>query len=215
MKRVEDFLIELGVAVEDAEKKLFEIRPNDGKYFKKNGTRGQVMCPLYFSVVSLLIKDAVSVLEIGVNYGRTANLLSHLFSKATIYEVDFPLEQIKPGVREEEFDRNMGKDNIKFIEKNSFFLPSMGLPREFDLIYVDGGHKYPIVAWDIMFAYNSIRSGGFVFFDNYDRTEPDVKLAIDHIRGIISEEIKTLPIITPPNHQIVAWLRKLGGEKIR
>lgn len=162
MKKIKDFCSELGIAMEDAENRLFEIRPNDGGYFNEDGSRSGSLGPLYFSVISLIIKDAENVLEIGVNFGRTTALLARLFPTAMVYAIDIPLSDpnyVKGTGRtqcKKTFERNMNRDNIKFIENNSFFLLSMGLPREFNLIYVDGDHKYPVVAWDTMFAYNSL-----------------------------------------------------------
>ena len=70
-----------------------------------------------------------------------------------------------------------------------------------DLIFVDGGHSYPVVARDTMYAYNRTNSGGFIVFHDYNRpsNDPrrstnDVKDLIDnYLSQIVEEEIYYLP----------------------
>ena len=83
-----------------------------------------------------------------------------------------------------------------FIPKNSFFLPSLGLPEKFEIVWVDGGHQFPVVAWDIMLAYNYLEDGGFMFIHDY-YVEPakasQVKDTIDYIKNRIKEKVWYLP----------------------
>lgn len=215
-----DFCSEFGIAFSDVENKLFKTEPNPCKYFNKNGIKSGPFAPLYFSAVSLIIRDATNVLEIGIGFGRTTNLLASLFPKSIIYAVDIPIDDIhykKETGRahlKEEFDRNMGRDNIKFFEKNSFFLPSMSLPRDFDLIYVDGDHYYPILACDATFTYNNLRPGGFAFFHDYGDGNAHVESMIKHMNSVIDEEIKLFLNASPSDGRSVAWFRKsMNGEK--
>ena len=109
----------------------------------------------------------------------------------------------------EYFKKNIDKDNIVFIEKNNFFLPSLGLPDKFDLIWMDGGHYYPAVAWDIMFAYNRLRSGGFMFMHDYGSKKLHVKAVVNYVNNLIEEDIKFLPSIMTGGFS-TAWFRKAG-----
>lgn len=215
MKKIEDFCSEFGIAIADVENRISEMKPYAGNYFDENGSKTGTLMPFYFSAVSLIIKHATNVLEIGAGFGRTTALLARLFPSATVYAIDIPSSDkqyaklaMKAG-QEKAFEKNINRNNIRLIPRNSFFLPSMGLPREFDLIYVDGGHKYPVVAWDAMFTYNNLRAGGFVFFHDYRSDgETDVEPTIKYIRDIIGEEIKVLPSAMIPDGRSVAWLRK-------
>jgi len=95
-----------------------------------------------------------------------------------------------------QFKQNIRRENIVFIPKNSFFLPSLEVPQKFELIWVDGDHKFPAVAWDIMFAYNYLIKGGFMFIHDY-RVNHDknsqVKDTIDYIASRIKEKVWYLP----------------------
>lgn len=219
-KEIEDFCSTFGIAVAEVENRISEIKPDTGNYFDATGSKTGTLMPFYFSAVSLIIKHATNVLEIGTGFGRTTALLARLFPSATIYTIDNlssdkDYAKLGRGVgNEETFERDINKGNIRFIRRDSFFLPSMGLPREFDLIYVDGGHKYPVVAWDAMFAYNRLRSGGFVFFHDYRSDgETDIEPTIKYMKDIIGEEIKMLPSDMTPDIRKVAWFRKSANER--
>jgi len=220
IKEIEDFCSELGLAISDVENRISEMKPNTGNYFDETGSKTGTLMPFYFSAVSLVINHATNILEIGAGFGRMTAFLARVFPEAMVYTIDIPSNEkhyVKLTTREERkkvFERNINRSNIRFIEKDSFFLPSMGLPCEFDLIYVDGGHKYPVVAWDAMFAYNSLRSGGFVFFHDYRADgDTDVESTIKYIKDIICEEIKMLPGDMTPDIRKVAWFRKSTKEE--
>lgn len=168
--------------------------------------------PLFFAMASILLKGNVkNVLEIGSGSGSGTNRLSRLFPEATVFTVDIPIEEAIPGdmswrVRHKSeiprFKQNLARDNIVFIDCNSFFLPMLDLPKQFDFIFVDGDHMYPPAAADTMFAYHRVRPGGFLFMDNYD-IEPNPALAVAHltesIRDLVEEEILLLPLyLCPP-----------------
>ena len=101
---------------------------------------------LCLSLVSLVINEAKNILELGTGLGDQTNVLSGLFPKAQIYTLDLPREdpefnelawrrlpQKKDGPAK--FKRNINRENITYIESNSFFLPSLGLPKKFELIF--------------------------------------------------------------------------------
>lgn len=183
----------------------------DDLFSVSSKTKTIVSNQLFFAMASILLEGNVkNVLEIGSGSGGGTNRLSRLFPKATVFTVDIPIEEaVKSDVswrvrhpnRIREFRQNIARDNIVFIDSNSFFLPMLDLPKQFDFIFVDGDHKDPPVGADIMFAYHRVRPGGFLFMDNYD-IKPDPELAVAHviesIRGLVEEEILLLPMYLYP-----------------
>jgi len=220
--KAKEFLSEFGIAISDAENRLSELKPNDGEYFNEDGSKTHYLIPLYFSAISLILNNVTDILEIGTGCGNITNLLAKLFPSAMVYTIDIPRSdkdykrlawRYFKGEGMKKFKTNINENNIKFIKKNSFFLPSMGFSQEFDFIYVDGGHLYPAVAWDIMFAYNYLRPGGFAFFHDYG-DDVDVKKVIEYIRNIIDEEINLVCSSVDCEEKNAAWLRKSTGEKV-
>ena len=203
-EEAENFCYSLGVSLDVAEKRVKEIGECGNRYFK-DGHLDQ----LYFAIAGLVLGDAKNVLEIGTGFWESTVSLSALIPVATIYTVDIKRKKQKYPAK---------RVNIVFIQKNSFFLPSMGLPEEFDLIWIDGYHSYPVVAWDVMFSYNRLKKGGFIFMHDYVLGgKNDVAKIFAHVKGIISDEIGLLPSMrdNTSDHKI-AWIRKLkeiGGKK--
>ena len=140
---------------------------------------------LLFCAISK-ISNIKRVLEIGTSDGTTASLLSNIFNKAEIVTLDLPKDD--PIYRKyyrrdnkenlERFEENRGNiktfKNIQYIEKNSFYLPKL-ISKKFDLIWIDGGHLYPEIAWDICNAYHMCKKGGWILCDDVICTEKDYK----------------------------------------
>lgn len=216
-EEIASFCTRLNITIVDAEARLIEIGEDDCAYFKSKCSISGAHGLLYFSMVSLVLKEAISILEVGTGNGNTTRILAKLFPLATIYTIDLPKTDNKfkhlswrnknPGL----FNQNTNNPRIKFIERNSFFLPSITLPDKLDLIYIDGNHFNPFVAWDTVFAYHHIRKGGFVFWGDYHVGDGnDVRAVINFTEDIIKEEIDTLPLFSSvylPESRI-AWLRK-------
>lgn len=157
-----------------------------------------------FAVASLALNQAKNILEIGTCMGESTVVLSRLFPKATVYTVDLPYDDVG-GHHYTHIESNrlileqrLEQKNIMTIKLNSFFLPSLKyLPGQFELIYVDGTHSFPQVAGDIMFAYNHMRPGGFLFMHDYALpiVHPceDVCKTINWMAQNIKEEILVIP----------------------
>ncbi len=131
------------------------------------------------------------ILEIGTHTGRFTLLLRDFFPQAHITTVDLPendpifhdvyygeknkktLRKLRNG-REKFLHPLLENDkNVRFIEANSFFIPSL-VDKDFDFIFVDAGHLYPEVAWDICNAYHLIKKpGGIMMLDDI---LPDAKM---------------------------------------
>jgi len=206
----EKFCSELGISLESSEAKIKET----GKYGHKYFSEGYLPM-LYFTIAFFALKNVENILEIGTGYGEMAVFLSELIPSATIYTIDAP-----PGDRDYEkwawrrekkymdmHIENMKRANIIFIEKNSFFLPSMGLPKMFELIWIDGSHEFPVVAWDTMFAYNRLKEGGFIFMHDYVEGN-EVSKTHSHAGDIIIEETGLLPSQKSNVEHKVAWIRR-------
>jgi predicted O-methyltransferase YrrM len=117
------------------------------------------------------------ILEIGTYDGETAFLLSKIFPHSEILTLDLPEDdpilrstyhrEQPEALREfiELRNYNITQPNIDYIAKNSFFAPEI-LAGQFDLIWVDGGHLYPEIAWDICNAYHLCAPGGWILCDD-------------------------------------------------
>ena len=112
--------------------------------------------------------------------------MSNIFNKAEIVTLDLPkddpiylksyqrdnIEQLK--IFKEKQKNNLKSKNIQYIDINSFYLPTL-ISKKFDLIWIDGGHLYPEIAWDICNAYHMCKKGGWILCDDVICTEKDYK----------------------------------------
>lgn len=214
IEELDAFFSKFGVSLDEARSKL---KPIAEYAYNLKG----LLHHLYFAMASLVTKNVRNVLEIGTGLGETTAVLSGLFPSATVYTLDLPekdmscsdiawrkLAKKKNGMKR--FRENIKKENIIFIPENSFFLSSLGLPSEFEMIWIDGGHAFPVVAWDIMYSYNHLRKGGFMFMHDYS-IEPvshlHVKETLDYISSRIKEDIWILPSVGDDNAK-TACIRK-------
>ncbi len=132
---------------------------------------------LLFACLSEQLSRPGRILEIGTFDGRFTALLARLFPQAEIVTVDLPdsdliLRSTYGRAEEVEFrrfvadrSRNVAAQNITSLKQNSAFILD-DLTHPFDLIWVDGGHRYPEVAWDIAFAHFLCREGGQILVDD-------------------------------------------------
>lgn len=201
-----------GVSLADARNKL---KPIAEYAYNLKGS----LHHLYFAMASLTTKNVENVLELGTGLGETTAVLSGLFPSATIYTLDLPEKdesysniawRNRKKHRMGQFREATNKENVVFIPKNSFSLSSLGLPKEFEMIWVDGGHAFPIVAWDIMYSYNHLKKSGFMFMHDYS-IEPfphlRIKETLDYISSRIKEKIWILPSVGNDNAK-TACIRK-------
>lgn len=193
---------------------LFVVSRKSYKLFPRIYERrvpGLHLTRFYFAMASLVLKNVQNVLEIGTGAAESTICLAKLFPKATVYTVDIPPGdpnykahcQNVPGTpRGETCKHNLNQaDNILCIEKNSFFLPLLPqLPKQFDLIFVDGDHCFPQVGFDLMFAYSRIVDGGFLFMHDINpkrqKTPNYVAKAVFWVRQQIKEEVFFFPMMT-------------------
>lgn len=199
IKQLESIAAEFGISLSAARQALIDIGRD--KYAKN--FRGQLH-HLYFAMAAKAMPDTKNILELGTGLGDSTMVLSSLFPATTIYTIDLPAHdkeycyswrKIKSKYIDT-FNKNINRKNVVFIESNTFFLHSLNLPNCFGLIWIDGGHKYPIVAWDIMFAYGHLDAGGFMFMHDYSldsSKDLQVKNVVDYMTGRIKENLLFLP----------------------
>jgi len=209
LEHVEERLESLGSDGMLINRETNKLVPVPHDYFEEVGLH---LNRFYFAMASLVLNDVRNVLEIGTGCAESTICFSKLFPEATIYTVDIPpydpdkgisWANVRGGLRKANLSRG---ENIVLIEQNSFFLPSMVLPDEFDIILVDGIHNYPQVSADHAYAYNHMTEGGFMFMHDYDtpkskdRIHPknQVGEVVDWIAKRIPEKVFLFPMITPP-----------------
>lgn len=132
---------------------------------------------LIFSCLSIRKPSPVRILEIGTYNGVFTAILADLFPEAQIVTIDLP--ESDPLFRTT-YDRsndetleiflkqrqaNLQKSNIEFVQVNSAFMLDV-LRGTFDAVWVDGGHLFPEVAWDLATAHFLCKEGGSLFCDD-------------------------------------------------
>ena len=134
---------------------------------------------LLFACLSLTpwAQRARDILEIGTFRGKTTLILSKLFPGARIVTVDLPPSdpillssygRHDPKIHADHQARrngNIAAAKARFVEANSFFLPQIA-PGPYDLVWVDGGHVYPEIAWDLCNAWHMCRRDGIILCDD-------------------------------------------------
>lgn len=149
------------------------------------------------------------ILEIGTFDGKFTSVLAALFPHAEITTLDLPEDD--PLLRGS-YDRgsdselqahlaeraaNLAAPNIRALKRNSFFLLDT-VAGPFDVIWVDGGHLYPEVAWDLCSAHHLVRAGGAVLCDD----------VIMHPDGLHDE------YVSPQSHAVLEYAAQRGGFEV-
>jgi len=130
---------------------------------------------ILISSISVARQDISRILEIGTYDGRTALILSRLFPKAEIITIDLPGDNSnfkktynrKHSAEEFIEKRNSlirAERNIDFRESDSVKLCQWD--ENFDLIWIDGAHGYPVAAMDIINSYRLANKNAFVLIDD-------------------------------------------------
>ena len=125
----------------------------------------------------------LKILEIGTFDGFFSKYLSQIFPRSQITTIDLKttdsrfVNSYKRQDKEylnkflERRAENLKNDNIRFIETDSVFLPTIFQEETFDLIWVDGDHSYPVVEKDIYNSYLLVKKGGYVVIDDISKIE--------------------------------------------
>jgi predicted O-methyltransferase YrrM len=187
------------------------IRLNDLLQEKGKKSFNADLESIHWLLFSCLAEDKKisNILELGTFDGETTSILADLFPSANITTIDLPYNDpifSTTYSREDEINRknfidrqqkNIASDRIKFIQKNSFFLLDV-VNEKFDLIWVDAGHLYPEVAWDICNAYYLCKSGGYIMFDD----------VIPNQKGLRNG------YVSPDSYSVLEYMRKRSNDSI-
>ena len=170
------FFEELGADRSTAEHLLEETRkkiPLFDEDIHVKSQKNQSTHLLAFAALKVAGFSPKNILEIGTYLGFTTCFLSHLYPESQIYTAALPSDDpvfddyhILSGQGVDKvFEQRLARQNITVIKKNSGFLWEENLP-DFELIWLDGGHQYPVVAWDHFYSLSKLRSGGWLFSDD-------------------------------------------------
>ena len=134
-----------------------------------------------FSAISSVL-DPKRVLEIGTFRGEFSAFLGQLFPKSQLQTWDLPdnlgseihdyAANFRTYYRDQRASRvsNLSSlKNVQQIQKDSTYL--VRATEVFDLIWVDGDHSYPVVAFDILNALRLISPVGWVVIDDVRLTD--------------------------------------------
>lgn len=145
-----------------------------------------------FEAAKLVMPDNKRILEIGCFEGRATcwMLQNMLADDGTIYCVDtfkggqehqnLNLTDLKTIFEENVCIAQKLDQNVMIIERTSVQALARIIisEQEFDFIYVDGSHEIQDVITDACMAFQVLKSGGVMLFDDYEGTE-DMKTAIN------------------------------------
>jgi len=128
---------------------------------------------LFFAALKLSGFAPRAILEIGTEHGETAQFLGELFPGTQITTVNLPTDDPIFAAWHPEGDAThletvatrLTAPNIDELRANTLWLGAQDLPI-FDLIWLDGGHAYPEVAWDHFYCLHRLAPGGWLFSDD-------------------------------------------------
>jgi predicted O-methyltransferase YrrM len=203
---------------DSAIKKINEIINNslNEYYNEENGMFSEHL--VIFAAISLCNKKISSILEIGTYDGKTSVILSKLFPHAFITTIDLPYIEkkfYKTYRREENVLEFINKrsqlitscDNIKFLEINSLKLSEF--TQNFDLIWVDGDHSYPVVAMDLINSFRLLRKGGLLLIDDIFKSSRNLDNYYESLGGLSSlYALKDANLIG----KFTLFYKRLGGK---
>ena len=163
---------------------------------------------LLFSCISLSA-NITNILEIGTYLGESSVLLSQIFPNSSITTVDLPDDDPilaatygrnnAAAMKEyrEKQRRNVSRAGVNFLQTNSFFVPAV-LEKKFDLIWIDGGHLFPEIAWDICNAYHLCIRTGWILCDD----------VTPHKRGHRNE------LSSPDSFKVLEYVNRRTADKV-
>ena len=178
-------------------KRISELPNFEGRYYNKNpGVRWAPFIPFF--------NGPINYLEIGVSDGGNAIHIANSYCKHTdskIYCVDPWMDY--DGYSEYRGEQQKGwltfNKNIRNSGHFEKFVIKRGLSENivptfendfFDLIFVDGNHETEYVYADGKMAFDKVKSGGYIVFDDYDNTWTQTMKGIDMFLNEYASKIK-------------------------
>lgn len=146
--------------------------PYQAKWFDQN-------IPYWKSYLGRFEDHPIKALEIGCFEGRAtkwllSNILTHPESKIIVVDTftgspEFPQFGIDNSKIRSNFDKNI-KDfqaKVEIWEDNSSVIRNANT-NEYDFIYIDGSHRALDVLKDGVYAFDMLKAGGSIIFDDYN-----------------------------------------------
>jgi predicted O-methyltransferase YrrM len=161
------FFDQLGLEQEPAYQFAEEICAKNGMRFSRLYSSCHFLAFAALAMSGFAPRD---ILEIGTGSGQTTRFLAELFPEAQVHTVELPLSDPIYGENAGGFDQDrrnqfLDRPQITAHSRNTAFLFDLDLP-DFDLIWLDGGHVFPEVAWDHFYCLSKLRPGGWIFTDD-------------------------------------------------
>lgn len=182
---------------------------------------------IFKSLNEKLDKKSLKILEIGTFDGLFTKYLSEIFSESEIITIDLPHNDtrfVQSYGREEKSDtflvnrsKNIKNSNITFIEMDSLNILNKFSENFFDIIFVDGDHRDPVVSKDIFNSYKLLKNNGFLLVDdiylNFTHREK-----IERMEKIVGElpsidGYNALERLSKEEKKRVGYLAKFYGPK--
>lgn len=169
------------------------------KYGTDKSSRGHNYAPIYEKHFSCLREKQITLLEIGLEKGKSARMWNDYFMYADLYFIDLSPKHVANGKkilseRSHCFVAHQGeeKELIDFLEK---------VDTTFDIIIDDGGHnsKYQIISFETLFPY--VKQGGIYIIED---------LQYGYWNGVGGSGNKKNPKAAPGS--IIFYLRNLIDE---
>jgi predicted O-methyltransferase YrrM len=192
--------------------RLFNENSSFKKYkITKSWYKNNIIYWLFLIRKYKLFNKKMMILEIGSYEGASAVFfLKKLKNITKIYCVDtwsnkyhygLTTKNIQYSKIEERFDFNTSffYNKIKKFKKTSdIFFKNLSFSEKFDLIYVDGSHKFENVLRDSMNALKNCKKNGFIIFDDFLRPEP-----LKAISFFLNKNFQNIKIILVYNQIII------------
>ena len=139
---------------------------------------------LMFSAMSISpLLDIKTIFEIGTCAGNCCRMLALLFPDAQITTIDIN-EKSSDAEHANELLNNYSNVQRLYIDSQCLHNDNTD---NYDCIFVDGCHKFPVVASDIDWAYK--HSNNIIVFDDVSSVEPDVVKALEDLDKTIPDTI--------------------------
>ena len=148
------------------------------------------------------------ILEIGTHDGFFTSYLSHLFNRVEITTLDLPFIKDDKTVAEAHQVQNqnygdnkkvrcLNLDNLSNVTQLLYDSTHLALSSsKYDLIWVDGDHTFPVVAFDIINSVRLVSENGWIVVDDIKVTQIGRKSNMGNDEGYLSvKHLKELGMV--------------------
>lgn len=156
---------------------------------------------ILYDIANTYPKDYhLNYVEIGCYAGGSACLMLQRKNTSVIsIDIGHPIEE---KIVQGNIDKlNKYKNKFTYIKGDSTLPETFGKlqsqTNSIDILFIDGDHTYDAVLKDFKQYSRLLKEGGYVVFDDYndEKHSPEVKIAVDHITEICSNEYEIIGTI--------------------